>query len=390
MLKPAFANKFVLIPIIFVLFYASFPVCASNLMPFSREEIKTNIRDGIQVNGSTGDQSLSKYEDLLDNSSDIQKITYSSDGKAVNATLWLGGEIMYDPSKFGANLVAYGALIDIDNNPFTGKLGVDFQKEIQWTNRTSSWSDLLVEYPSGNRVNYRILELNKNDTNFIDMNTNQTFVPISLDLKSITSPSSFKVIYYSVVAYSNSKTIIDLSNWINMPAPKYTFSTTPYPVVLRQGQEKIIGILLESNSGSPKIENYIRTGSNSPINIELNPSKFANSPTSLKITVPNEASVGNYIIPILTNVSIGTIFPSDYVEFTNNFKTLNISVPTEGFTTISANLTVSVIEAETISERVKEFWGVYGALISLIGAGFAGGVSTYLFDYLKSKGRTKS
>jgi hypothetical protein len=295
-------------PIIFMIFYATFPVSALNLIPFSREEINTKIRDGIQVSRSTGNQSLSKYDDLLDNSSDIQKITYSSDGHTLNATLWLGGGIMYDPSKYGADVVVYGALIDIDNNPFSGKLGVDFQKEIQWTNKTSIWSDLLVEYPSGNTRNYRILELNRNDTNFIDMNKNQTFAPITLDLRSITSPSSFKVIYYSVVAYNN-KTIIDLSNWINIPPPKYTFSTIPSPVLLRQGQEKIIGIQLESNSGSPKIENYIRSGSNSPINIELNPfktneSQFANSPTSLKISVPDVASVGNYIIPILANVSI--------------------------------------------------------------------------------------
>lgn len=385
-------------PIIFMIFYATFSVFALNFIPFPRDEINTKIRDGIQVNGSTGVQSLSKYEDRLDNSSDIQKITYSSDGNILNATLWLGGEIMYDPSKYGADVVVYGALIDIDNNPFTGRLGVDFQKEIQWTNKTSIWSDLLVEYPSGNRANYRVLELLRNDTNFIDRNFNQTFVPISLDLKSLTSPISFKVIYYSVVAYNNSKTMIDLSNWIDIPPPRYTFSTIPSPLVLRQGQEKIIGIQLESNSGSPpKIENYIRTGSNYPINIELNPynykpndSQLTNFPTTLKISIPANASVGKYIIPILTNVSSGTNFPSDAVEFTNNFKTFNISVPTEGFFTVPANLTVTVIETETFSERVKEFWGVYGALISLIGAGFAGGVSTYLFDYLKSKGRNKS
>ena len=77
------------------------------------------------------------------------------------------------------------------------------------------------------------------------------------------------------------------------------------------------------------------------------------------------------------------MFPSKVV----NIGHLNISVPYEGYNSVSTNLTVSVIEALSFSERVKDFWSVYGALISLVGAGFAGGFSTLLFDYLKSRGK---
>ena len=48
-------------------------------------------------------------------------------------------------------------------------------------------------------------------------------------------------------------------------------------------------------------------------------------------------------------------------------------------------MTISVVEAPTISEQIKEFWSVYGAMISIVGAGLAGGLSTYLFDYLKNR-----
>jgi hypothetical protein len=46
---------------------------------------------------------------------------------------------------------------------------------------------------------------------------------------------------------------------------------------------------------------------------------------------------------------------------------------------------MSVVRPPTISEQVKEFWATYGDLISLVGAGFAGGISTYVFDYLKNR-----
>jgi len=70
------------------------------------------------------------YKGLMDNSSDIQRVTYFSDGKTLNATLWLGGSIKQIPSRYGASTVVYGMLIDSDNNPATGKYGVDYQKEL--------------------------------------------------------------------------------------------------------------------------------------------------------------------------------------------------------------------------------------------------------------------
>jgi hypothetical protein len=117
----------------------------------------------------------------LDNSSDIQKVTYSSNGKVLNVTLWLGGGIRGKPSVFGANTVAYGMLVDADNNPTTGKFGVDYQKEIQWNNKPKIWTSFLVGYSSPDHI--RTTQLERNDMP-ID---NQDYIPLSLDLNSITS-----------------------------------------------------------------------------------------------------------------------------------------------------------------------------------------------------------
>jgi hypothetical protein len=371
--------------IVNLLLYAYFiPVLSSDVFAlFARQEITTGVHDAIQINGANGRQSAADYKDLLDNSSDIQRITYSSDGKMLNATIWLDGPVHAIPSKYGANTVVYGALVDVDNNPATGKFGVDYQKEIQWTNKTASWNSVLVEYSSAQ--DYRVLNLQRNNTEFFL--ENQTFALVSIDLKPLTSPSVFRVLYYAIVIYDNLKMVLDLSNWIDIPPPQYVFSSTPSPIVVRQGEQKNIGVQLISSTGTPtNVSNYQPLANHSSLIIEYNPnivnqtqSGFA--PAHFIIKAPLGTPVGQYVIPILTKISTGSIFPSNFVNLGNQ----NVSVNSKGFSTTTTNMTISVIEAPTISEQIKEFWSVYGAMISIVGAGLAGGLSTYLFDYLKNR-----
>jgi hypothetical protein len=83
----------------------------------------------------------------------------------------------------------------------------------------------------------------------------------------------------------------------------------------------------------------------------------------------------------MVNISSGSLFPSKFINLLN----YNLSVPNQGYISKQANLSLSVIEPPTLAEQVKEFWSAYGTLISLMGAGFAGALSTYLFDYLKNR-----
>ena len=80
------------------------------------------------MNANTHTQTKINYQGPLDKSSNIQRVTYFSDGKTLNATLWLGEGIRQNPSGYGASTVVYGMLIDSDNNPATGKFGVDYQR----------------------------------------------------------------------------------------------------------------------------------------------------------------------------------------------------------------------------------------------------------------------
>ena len=365
-----------------VLFYNETSAQLPNSFP--RQEITVGIRDGFQV--ATNTQTKADYKDKLDNSSDIQKVTYFSDGKTLNVTLWLGDYVPKNPSREGADNLVYGILIDVDNNPTTGKFGVDYQKEIQWSNTTGEWNNFIAEYSSPGHL--RILESQRNRS--ILAEEDQRYVPISLDLESITSPYKYRMLCYTVVIYgnNNSKSVVDLTNWMDIPPATYTFSTLPSPLVMRQGEQMDIGVQLKSSSGvPPQSVRFFPSENYSNIQVVFNPDNSSNStsfglaPAPFRIQVPSDAQVGQYSIPVMVNVSSGSLFPSELIELPN-FK---LSVPTQGYISTQANLSMSVVRPPTISEQVKEFWATYGDLISLVGAGFAGGISTYVFDYLKNR-----
>jgi hypothetical protein len=355
---------------------------------FSRQEINDEIHDVKQIVGiENNSQKRDNYnKNPLYESVDIQRISYSSDGNFLNGTLWVGGSgVKENPSLYGANVLAYGMLIDADNNEKTGKAGFDYQVEIQWSNGT--WHKTSLEWSSDN--NYRILNVTQNNNGFFK--NNQNYVLLSLDLNIIVSPHNYKLMFYSTAMYGKSIFIYDLSSFIDIPPPQYTVLTLPNPLVLRQGEQKIIGVQLKSTTGSiPELINFIIEEHQSNIDVDFNPDKlnissFGVEPAPFKITLLKNAQIGQYTIPLLANISTGSFFPLNVF-----FGDINATISTKGSKAVPTNLTISVIEPVSIQEQVKDFWSIYGPLISLIGAGFAGSVSTYVFDHLKKRKESKN
>jgi hypothetical protein len=350
---------------------------------FSIQEINTSIHNGIRIDGITHAQTKPDYSGSLASSSDIQRVTYFSDGKILNATMWLGGGVKQNPSLYGASVAVYGELIDADNNPSTGKYGVDYQQEIQWSNKTNSWNRLFVQYSSP--TNFRTLDTEKNYSGFFQ--NDQKYVLLPLNLKSITSPDRFRVLYYAILIYNESKILLDLTPWIDIPPSQYTFSTTPDPILVTQGQQKDIGVQLRSSSGIlPKLVDFTPYQNYSSINVKFNPDKLDVSsigvaPLPLRLEASSNAQIGKYTIPILLNMSTGSIFPSKFIQLGD----LNVTIPTQGFLSTKGNLSISVVEPPSFDQRVKDFWSVYGSLVSLVGAGFAGAASTFVFEYVKNR-----
>ena len=372
---------------------------------FSRQEVGDDEHDGININGDAGTQSIDDYKDPLDNSTDILKITYLSDAKNLNASLWLGGNFSENPASKGAQAVVYGMLLDIDSNPKTGFQGVDYQLEVQWMNSSKIWNMFLGEYPSVDDASLKdpadylkILDIKKNYTDFfVD---NKPYITLSLPLEDVAFPSKFKAMYYGIVIYNSSNMVVDLGSWIDIPPANLAISTLPNPVIIRQGEQKNVAVQLKSNDGFISnvasflpIENYSKIDIQ-PHNIdELNSGTGSNDvsssnmgPTTFIIKVSNDAEIGEYTIPILVNMSTGSVFPSDFLRLSK----FNFSVPTRGNILTIANMTITVTEPVTAQEQIKEFWGAYGGIISLVGAGFGGGLASYVLDRVKGRKNSNS
>lgn len=382
--------------------YASIPI--PNVLAaspsFSRQEVGDDVRDGININGLAGTQTVDDYKDLLDNSTDIMKITYLSDAKNLNASLWLGGDFTKNPDEKGAQAVVYGMLLDVDSNPRTGFQGVDYQLEVQWMNSSKIWNMFLGEYPSvddpsaKDPADYlKILDIKENYTDFfVD---NRPYVTLSLPLEDVAFPSKFKAMYYAIVIYDSSNIVVDLGSWIDIPPANFAISTLPNPVIIRQGEQKNIAVQLKSNDGFISnvasflpLENYSRIDiqpNNNMDELEDGDGDESSSsdigPTTFITKVSSDAEIGEYTIPILVNMSTGSVFPSEFLRLSN----FSFSVPTKGNVLTVANLTLTVTEPVTTQEQIKEFWSAYGGIITLVGAGFGGGLASYVLDRVKSR-----
>jgi hypothetical protein len=361
---------------------------------FNRQEITDESNHDIHLNRMGHSQTKDDYNDTLDGLTDIQKITYFSNGTVLIATLWLGSGFEENPSVNGSTVaVVYGILINADNNQETGREGVDYQIEIQWNNETQTWKKGIIEYSSP--VHNRTLDKKENYSGFYKKD--ERYVLLSVNLDDIFSPNPYKAMFYAGAIYNNSDMKIDLTTWEDISPPVYSISTLPNPVIVRQGEQKIIGAQLKATTGvPPDVIDFMPVENYSGIELEfirdkLNKSSFGIEPAPFKIEVPKNAQVGQYIIPIRANISTDSTFP--YFKFVN-FRNMNLpsnltEILTKGHKIASANLTISVVEPLSIQEQLKDFWSVYGGPINLTGAGLAGGLTTYLIDYLKSRKKNR-
>jgi hypothetical protein len=206
--------------------------------------------------------------------------------------------------------------------------------------------------------------------------------------------------YYGIVIYNSSNMVVDLGSWIDIPPADLTISTLPNPVIIRQGEQRNVAVQLKSNdrivsnvaSFSP-IENYSKIdiqlrnsmneldGSSSSSGDDSESSSSNIGPTTFIIKASSDAEIGEYTIPILVNMSTGSTFPSEFLRISN----FSFSVPTKGNILRVANMTITVTEPVTAQEQIREFWGAYGGIISLAGAGFGGGLASYVLDKVKNR-----
>jgi hypothetical protein len=156
---------------------------------------------------------------MIDDSIDISRVTYISDGKFLNATLWL--RYGFDDSLFddeNTQRISFGMFIDVNPDPVIGVGGIGYHKEIVWPSQSiqianihpksnNSWIEDIHEAPStGGLHRYlRVTEQNYTDLFQHELNIGNSFVnpayyiPLSVDLNVMSLPETYKVMFYTAV-----------------------------------------------------------------------------------------------------------------------------------------------------------------------------------------------
>jgi hypothetical protein len=372
--------------------------------PLVRQEIQDELRDVIIIDDDNStitkltesaiSDSYGKFDSI-----DIDRVSYFSDGKVLNATIWLHmpglSHSFLPPENFPLN---FGVTVDVNPNPAIGVGGVDYHKEVAnylifdlpINNTEDSWIEDTHEAISYGL--HRYLKVSEQNYNYTKLFYQQAaygvyYLPLSLDLTAIASPDKYKVLFYTLSSSSGQNRITDFTSWIDIPPPTFVMSTSPSTIELRPGDSKDIGVILKSAGGSVhRVADYTTLENESGIQVMPEPGKLNRSaigvePVSFHVQVPQNIQTGEYAIPIMANVSTGSAIPSEFI----GVERYNSSIPTESFVTTITNLTIRILEPFSISERFKEIWDTYGGFISLVGGGFAAGFSALLFDRLKNR-----
>ena len=361
---------------------------------FARSNCTDEIRQSIQV-------------------PDIEGVSYFSDGNYLNATIWLSGPFEERPIAIARAPLYFMTVGIAHSNDISFKK--DYAVSIQWDALNTVWIKTIQEYLMNGT---KTLVEDKNYLNFYENTGNKGHIDLSLDLRKITSPKEYIVsfgVVDSVIKSGNVCGLVDvIENAGYVPPPQFRLSTFPAPLEIRQGEEKTIELRINSTTlATPRIDlkpdlKQAPDGMGIrivPDKIEVPPAGVAAS--HIRVNVSDKVPPGPHTIPIMSTISFPSIVDiSPLINSSNNNTVVrqgsNIpenndsslaTVPTNiSLTTISprpSSFTV-IVEPYPFQEQFKDFWGTYGDMISLIGGGFAAGLSALLIDRFRSRSRYKS
>jgi hypothetical protein len=363
---------------------------------FDRQEIIDDKEDLINMSASTAKQGKGS------NYIDINSVTYSSDGRFLNATLW--------PSSFtekpARSEVFYGVLVDADLNNNTGFQGVDYKVEIAWNKSESKWKKTFGEFSSGR--NERSLELPFNIT--LSSDEDERYIKLDLDLYSMLTPERYKLFFY---AYANppldpssNKTIgsgiLDAVRWGYVPPPEFTINTEPKYVDMRAGEEEEILVQVNSTTGLQPIVklNHMIPAGKITMNLSENnlslPS-FGIATTHLKIKIDEDTK------PTLRRFFITGDLSFPRVDFTipihkpagTSGNASNITIPilskdVQKQTSVLMNVNKALSPSELLRSWISDWFTPISAIITPIIGAVSGIIGWRIGSKSKQKNEAKS
>jgi hypothetical protein len=255
-------------------------------------------------------------------------------------------------------------------------------------NPTWAWTKNVTEVSAYD--NSRVLELNKNYTAFYDKN--KPYILFSFDLQKINFPQQYRAVFY-ITDYSILKhrfcRLIDTTNWVIIPPPEFTMSTSPGSVELRPGQEKDVKLMIKGNTQLPSevlLTDLKNNGYDKDIRLNFIPNKVSLVPPSnagtstIHVKALDNSVPTSHTLPIIANISFPTKITNRGGEVFSNSKSISLAQ--------ASNLTLSVLPQYTPGELLNSFVGTWITPITGLWT-FLAGVGTVIAPLVISLYRKK-
>ena len=280
-----------------------------------------------------------------DEAIDIHEISYLSDGKNLNATLWLN---RFDKIP-DVDFLSYIMAIDVDGQFKNGIADTDYDVVIYWDKDIGNWTRIFEEKTPSENI---ILDKIENYTGFYGIEDDYGYVKLSADLSKMVFPQNYDITFWSTYTQGNSQHT-DVTNGVHIPPIESAISMqlVPNPVELRPGDEKIIRIQVNSTSATEPIIHLYISNESSDIkykfaNEELLIPSFGEAATTLKIDYSGNSTDKTYILPITADVTIPYVTAFPQFAESNNVNPSTKRAVHSMSTTEHVNLIVNTLQPE--------------------------------------------
>jgi hypothetical protein len=212
----------------------------------------------------------------------ISAVSYISNGKTLNATLWLSNPLIQPPSNASAwwrppftqipwfsirYVMSIHVISAYDIGSLDYAVGIEWNiRNNTWTKTTSLFSPLLDQKVLNSKYNYPV-PLGKK------------YIDLSFDLGSINYPNLYDVLFAAHDDYVKDGTLCrmaDVASRVYVPPPEFSITAQPNTVTLRPGNDTNVQLKVTSNIAIK-----------SQVSLLLN-----NSPKDIQTSIiPNETSL---------------------------------------------------------------------------------------------------
>jgi hypothetical protein len=253
------------------------------------------------------------------------------------------------------NEIVFTMAIDIDS---VHEAGTDYRviySRIPYNVWTGNWTRQVQEISAYDDA--RILEEANNYTIFDSRNRETKYILFSFDLDKINSPQKYKAVFYLTNYFVKDRSfcrLIDTTNWVIIPPPEFSLSTSAGSVVLRPGEEKDIELRIEGNTDLQS-EASLTATNNSDVNdveVDFIPNKISipasgTGTSTLHLTALNSAKSKPYTFPIIANISFPTSITNRGGETFSNNRSVSIME--------SSNMTLTILPPYSWGELLRDF-----------------------------------